>query len=66
MKNIVITWQVEDGYCGGSRPHSTVVDGDDLQDYIDAGGDREHFISECVREDFENTISFAILGEEEE
>ena len=27
-----ITWEVDDGYAGGSRPHNTEIDNDELDE----------------------------------
>ena len=61
---ITVHWQIEDGYVGGSRPQETVI-----RPYEDLGqeeweemteSEREEFIQQCVQEDFEQKITFAI------
>jgi len=61
---IKIHWQVEDGYVGKSRPQTTTVRPfDDLgQEEWEEMNDKERdeYIQECVQNDFDQTISFAI------
>lgn len=58
-----VTWQVEDGYVGGSRPHTTVIDDEDMEDLDEK--EREEFITERIDEDFRETISWTILSRED-
>jgi len=53
-----VHWEVEDGYVGKSRPQETHIDDEEWQDTPPE--DREEFIEECVREDFDNRIGFAV------
>jgi hypothetical protein len=57
---MIVRWEVEDGYAGKSRPQRTEVDD---EDYLDTPPDeREDFLYECIREDFDNKIGFYIQG----
>ena len=56
-----ITWEVEDGYAGKSRPQSTQVDDDELL-RCDTVEEALEVIDECVHTDFENTISWCFNG----
>ena len=53
-----VHWQVEDGYAGKSRPQVTNVDDEDWLDTPPE--DRQEMLEGYVREDFDNSISFAI------
>ncbi len=53
-----VSWEVEDGYVGKSRPQTTYIPDDELEDL--EGEERDRFIEECVQEDFAQTITFAI------
>lgn len=65
---ITITWEVEDGYCGPSRPHKTIVDTNDHVDSdeeweaLDAG-EKEIILQDAVQEDFESNISWHVISE---
>jgi len=56
-----ITWQVDDGYCGGGRPQYLEVDDNDLAD-CDTEQEREALISEAIQEDFEVNITWVETG----
>ena len=58
-----VRWEVEDGYVGKSRPQYTEIDDEELEDYPE-GEERENFINECIQDDFDQKISFSILGRE--
>lgn len=58
-----VTWQVEDGYVGGSRPHTTVIDDEDLEDLDEK--ERDERIDEFIEEDFRNKVSWVILSSED-
>jgi len=54
-----ITYEVDDGYVGKSRPLSFEIDDDDLVEFADGGIDTaEQFISDAVQEDFEQRVSW--------
>lgn len=52
-----ITWEVEDGYCGKSRPQETKIEDEELEGLNDE--ERENYIYDRVQEDFEQTISWS-------
>jgi len=61
---ITVHWQVEDGYVGKSRPQKTII-----KPYEDLGQEeweemseeeREEYIEQCVQDDFNQKVSFAI------
>lgn len=51
-----IDWEVSDGYCGKSRPHTTKIDQSELMD-CDTEGDVRELISECIQDHFEQEVS---------
>lgn len=57
---ITVTWEVEDGYVGASRPHTTEIDPEDLEGL--EGAARQHEIYARVQEDFEQDISWSIIS----
>lgn len=60
-----ITWEVDDGYGGKSRPQHIEVPDDELQECINV---EEQFtlIEEYVQAAFENTITFTFRVENDE
>jgi len=59
-----ITWQVDDGYCGGSRPHYLDIDDDDLLG-CETEEEKENLISESIQEDFEQVATWVEINREE-
>lgn len=59
-----ITWQVDDGYAGPSRPKYTYVDDDELAE-CETEEEREELINAYVENDFEQHISWYITNREE-
>ncbi|MCA8972870.1 MAG: hypothetical protein KDC95_24005 [Planctomycetes bacterium] len=56
MKQTVnIDWEVSDGYCGGSRPHTTKIDQSELMDR-DTEDEVRELISECIQDHFEQEV----------
>lgn len=55
-QDFTIEWQVEDGYCGGSRPQHTPVDADMLDDEMD-DAELEELYNVIVDEEFMQNIS---------
>ena len=55
---VLVTWEVDDGYCGRSRPQHTYVDPEDLKDLSDE--ERDAVIDDHIREDFEAKIAWSI------
>lgn len=56
-----VIWQIEDGYVGNSRPHTTEVDDQELSD-CDTEAEREELISDAVQDDFAQAISWSEIG----
>ncbi len=52
-----ITWEVEDGYCGKSRPQHTEVDDEDLKECA-TDKEREALIQDAIQEDFTSRIAW--------
>ena len=61
---IDVTWQVYDGYCGGSRPQHTKIDTSDYMDDVEwieqSEEERQKYIEEAVQEDFNQKVCFNI------
>lgn len=55
---LIVTWEVDDGYAGKSRPQTTKIPLGDLE-----GRDRQSVIEEYVQEDFQNKVSWSIISE---
>ena len=54
-----ITYEVDDGYAGKSRPQHVTIDDDELREW--AGEDKKvalEFISDCAQDDFEMNITW--------
>ena len=58
------TYQVDDGYAGGSRPRNFVIDEYEIEDDMTEDDLRNLFI-ECAQSDFEHNISFCCQNEDE-
>lgn len=56
-----VTWEVSDGYAGGSRPHHTLIDPEDLEGY-ETEEERMRAIDELVRDDFDQKVSWFITN----
>ena len=61
---MIITWEVEDGYCGKSRPQTTKIDDDELAEY-ETEEEKEEFIQNEIQNDFEQTIYWCETSREE-
>ena len=59
-----IEWEVEDGYCGGSRPQSTEVPDDELQE-CSSREEQELLVTEYIDHDFVQRISFFVKNFDE-
>lgn len=57
-----ITWEVDDGYVGGRRPHTTVIDDEDFEDMADE--EKDAYIMLCIQENFNQIISWYITNQE--
>ena len=54
-----VTWQVDDGYVGKSRPQITIIPEEEFED-CKTEADRNAIIEEFVDSDFQNRISWFI------
>ena len=52
-----VTWEVDDGYVGKSRPQHTEVPDDELAG-CETDEERETLIDDYIQEDFDNRISW--------
>jgi len=52
-----ISWEVEDGYVGGSRPQSFLIDDDEIQE-CETEQDALKLIEEYTQDDFESKITW--------
>lgn len=52
-----ITWHIEDGYVGGSRPHSVEIDDDELSG-CETREEQREVIEEYVKQAFQNDIDY--------
>lgn len=59
-----VTWEVDDGYVGGSRPQTVEVDDNELAD-CENEEQRRQLIEDYVQEDFENKVTWYITHEED-
>lgn len=59
-----ITWEVEDGYIGKSRPQQTEIPDDEL-DECETQELKEELIREYIQEDFQQNISWSETSREE-
>lgn len=57
-----ITWEVEDGYVGGSRPQSVTIPKEELEGL--EGLAREHLIEAYIQDSFEQTVSWREVSRE--
>lgn len=53
---MTITWEIQDGYFGGSRPQSFELDDYDIL-YCDDISELEDLFWEAIQEDFEQKVS---------
>ncbi len=64
IEKITVTWEVDDGYDGRSRPQTTIVDEEDLEDCETKEEIRE-VIDECVRAEM-NEMGYSITNADTE
>ena len=57
-----VTWEVEDGYVGKSRPQTTEIPDEDLEGLDEA--QKEKVIAEAIQEDFDSKITWEITSRE--
>lgn len=63
-EQIKVTWEVEDGYCGKSRPQYTYIDKVEL-DECRTEEERQNLIDTYVQEEYDQ-LGFAIENIEED
>lgn len=61
---MTVTWEVDDGYCGGSRQQHTEIDDDELAE-CETEEERQKLIEEYVQNDFEQLVSWNITDQTE-
>jgi len=59
-----VTWEIDDGYCGGSRPHVVYVDDDELNE-CETEEEREELISSYIQESFNENITWSEIDRED-
>lgn len=52
-----VTWEVDDGYAGGSRPQHTEVDEGDIES-CDTLEEAMKLVDDCIQDAFEQNISW--------
>lgn len=60
---MIITWEVDDGYAGGSRPHTTDIPDDEFDEDM-TEEQKEQIIIEYVEQSFRDSVSWSITGRE--
>ena len=62
-----VIWEVEDGYVGKSRPQEIIIPDDEIYDWEGkiSEEEKQKLIEDCVQEDFNQKISWAIVRIEE-
>jgi len=55
-----VTWEVEDGYVGKSRPHFFEIDDEELAE-CETEEERQQLIEDYVQTEFDNIISWYIV-----
>lgn len=50
--NIKVTWQMDDGYAGGSRPQYTYIDREEYES-LETALEKEQFVYDCVQADYD-------------
>ena len=58
-----VTWQIDDGYAGPSRPQHVEVDDEELAE-CETDEERERLIEDTVQEDFNQKVSWYIVSKE--
>lgn len=52
-----IRWEISDGYAGGSRPHYTEIDDEDLEGLSEK--EKDEYIEDWVRGEFEQRVYYS-------
>lgn len=56
-----VTWEIDDGYVGKTRPHTTDVDDDELAE-CETEDEREDLIAEFIEADFRREITWSEIS----
>lgn len=59
---MLVTWEVEDGYAGKSRPKYTEIPDEEL-DELETEEEKMELIYQYVEEDFNNCITWCLTSE---
>jgi hypothetical protein len=65
MAKITVTWEIDEGYCGGSRPKITSFESHDHEDenWEDLTEEKKQgIIDQEVEQDYRNNYSFSITN----
>lgn len=54
-----VCWEAEDGYVGGSRPQSFIIDDSDLEGL--SSEEIDEYVNDSIQDDFEQKISWIRL-----
>lgn len=52
-----ITWEADDGYCGGSAPQRTRIDDEDIAN-CETFEEAEKVIQDAIEDDFRNKVNW--------
>lgn len=58
---MIITWEVEDGYVGKSRPQHTEIDDDELAE-LETEEEKQAYIEGCIQDAFDQNITWSITS----
>ncbi len=53
---VVIEWEAMDGYAGGSRPHETEIDIEDMAEACETDEQAREYIAQVIQDDFDQTV----------
>ena len=65
MAKITVTWEIDDGYHGGSRPHKTSFESHEHEDenWEDLTEERrQEIIDQEVEQDYRNNYGFSVTN----
>jgi len=55
---LIVIWEVDDGYIGGSAPHEIEIPDEEIED-CESTVEIEELIEEYVKEDFDQTVTYS-------
>ena len=61
---ITVTWEVEDGYCGASRPQTLTIEDYEVEGMDDS--EKERYIEDAVHQAFQQEITWSITDIEDD